>query len=57
MGVSIIIIEHLMAVLTDLCDRLLVMNGGEAFRIGTPHEVVGDPGVQELLLGSRRAAG
>ena len=52
-GVSIIIIEHLMTVLTDLCDRMLVMNSGEAFRIGTPHEVVGDPGVRELLLGTR----
>ncbi len=55
-GISIIIIEHLMSVLTDLCDRLMVMNSGELFRIGTPHEVVEDPAVQELLLGPRRAA-
>jgi ABC-type branched-subunit amino acid transport system ATPase component len=56
-GISIIIIEHLMAVLTDICDRLLVMNAGEAFRIGTPAEVVGDPAVQDLLLGTRHVAG
>lgn len=56
-GISVIIIEHLMAVLTDICDRMLVMDAGEAFRIGTPHEVVGDPAVQELLLGVRHAAG
>ena len=46
-----------MAVLTDLCDRLLIMNSGEAFRIGTPRGVVEDPAVQELLLGTRRVAG
>lgn len=56
LGISIIIIEHLMAVLTDLCDRMLVMNSGEAFRIGTPREIVEDPAVEELLLGTRRAA-
>lgn len=56
-GISVIIIEHLMAVLTELCDRMMVMDSGARFRLGTPTEIVDDPAVQELLLGPKRAAG
>lgn len=54
-GISIIIIEHLMSVLTQLCDRLLVMNNGAALKAGRPLEVMDDPEVQEVLLGVKHA--
>ena len=54
-GVTIIIIEHLMSVLTRLCDRLLILNNGEALSCGPPLMVVEDPAVQEVLLGGKRA--
>jgi branched-chain amino acid transport system ATP-binding protein len=54
-GISVIIIEHLMSVLTQLCDRLLVMNNGAALKLGKPLEVMDDPEVQEVLLGVKHA--
>lgn len=55
-GISLIIIEHLMSVLTSLCDHLLVMNNGAALRQGKPLEVMDDAEVQEVLLGVKRDA-
>lgn len=54
-GVTIIIIEHLMSVLTKLCDHLLVMNNGAALKQGKPLEVMDDAEVQEVLLGVKHA--
>ena len=54
-GITIIMIEHLMSALTRLCDRLLILNNGEALRVGEPHAVVEDPTVQEVLVGVKHA--
>ena len=54
-GLTIIMIEHLMSALTRSCDRLLVLNNGEAFRLGEPQEVVEDPAVIECLVGGKHA--
>ena len=54
-GLTVIMIEHLMSALTRSCDRLLVLNNGQALRLGEPRAVVEDPVVVECLVGGKSA--
>jgi branched-chain amino acid transport system ATP-binding protein len=54
-GLTVIMIEHLMSALTRSCDRLLILNNGEALCLGEPLAVVEDPAVIECLVGGKRA--
>lgn len=54
-GLTIIMIEHLMSALTRTCDRLLVLNNGEALSLGEPTAVVQEPAVIECLVGGGHA--
>ena len=56
LNVTIIIIEHFMKVLTELAEKLLVIESGTMVRCGDPVEVVNDPVVIECYLGSDDAA-
>ncbi len=38
-GITVIVIEQKVALLSEYCDRLVVMNGGRVALDGTPHEV------------------
>jgi branched-chain amino acid transport system ATP-binding protein len=51
LGITIIIIEHIMKVLTKLCQRLMILNNGERICIGSPQEVIRDKKVREVYLG------
>lgn len=55
-GVSILLIEHHMDVVTSLCDKVLVLSHGEAIASGTPREAISSPQVVEAYLGHRAAA-
>lgn len=50
-GVSILMIEHIMAALMKLSDRILVLHHGEMLAEGTPEEIVRNPKVAEAYLG------
>lgn len=50
-GVTVVFIEHVMPVVRDLADRVLVMDYGSALARGTYHEVTADPAVIEAYLG------
>ena len=56
MGITVVWIEHLMHVLMDNCDYLLVLNYGELLAQGTPEQVANDPAVVEAYLGKGGAA-
>jgi len=51
LGITIIIIEHLMKVLIEVSHRLMIMNSGEKICIGPPQEVTRDKEVIEVYLG------
>ena len=50
-GVTIILIEHVMKVMREAVDMILVMNEGSTIAYGTPDEVMNDYKVIECYLG------
>ena len=50
-GMTIILIEHHMDVVSELCDRVTVLDGGKVIAQGTAEEVKRDPQVMLAYLG------
>ena len=50
-GVTILVVEHDMHFVRNLCDHVVVLNFGRKIFEGTPDEVHRDPGVLEAYLG------
>ena len=55
LGITIIIIEHFMKVLTELTESLLIIESGRLICQGEPETVVNDPRVIECYLGDAHA--
>ena len=55
LGLSILIIEHFMKVLTQLSHRLMIIEGGRMICVDAPSVVVKDPRVIECYLGDSHA--
>jgi branched-chain amino acid transport system ATP-binding protein len=52
LGVTVLMVEHDMTLVSKVSDRVLAMNQGEVLAMGTPREVQTHPGVIEAYLGS-----
>jgi branched-chain amino acid transport system ATP-binding protein len=50
-GVTVVMIEHEMRIINNLCDRVVVLNQGTLLAEGAPREVLSRPEVQEAYLG------
>ncbi|TWO72180.1 ABC transporter ATP-binding protein [Caenimonas sedimenti] len=52
LGITVLMVEHDMTLVSKVSDRVLAMNQGEELATGTPREVQTHPGVIEAYLGS-----
>lgn len=50
-GITIILIEHIMEVVMNVCDRIVVVHHGEKIAEGTPKEISNNPEVIKAYLG------
>jgi branched-chain amino acid transport system ATP-binding protein len=53
LGVTVFWIEHIMQVLMNTCEHLIVLHHGEKLAEGAPQAVAGDPAVAEAYFGKK----
>jgi len=52
-SLTVIVVEHVMGILMELCPRIVVLHHGALIAEGSPQEVANDPQVIDSYLGTR----
>jgi branched-chain amino acid transport system ATP-binding protein len=52
LGITILMIEHILSAITETCDRVMVLNYGRKIAEGKAQEIMKDPTVVEAYLGA-----
>jgi len=55
LSVSMVVIEHNMRVIMNICSRIVVMNQGQVITTGTPEEIQKNKEVIRVYLGEKRS--
>ncbi len=50
-GIAVVVIDHNMRFMRDICDRIFVMHHGQELARGTPDQVLSNPNVIQAYLG------
>jgi ABC-type branched-subunit amino acid transport system ATPase component len=56
-GVTLLMVEHDMGLVLDLCDRIVVLDLGRVLAVGTPGEIEANPDVIRAYLGGSATPG
>jgi branched-chain amino acid transport system ATP-binding protein len=57
LGITVLLVEHDMRLVMDICDAVTALDYGRVLASGTPDEVVQDPAVVRAYLGEEEANG
>ena len=55
-GITVVMIEHVMKAIMNVCGRIVVLNYGKKLAEGTPQEITSNPAVIEIYLGEQAHA-
>lgn len=57
LGITVVWVEHIIQVLMETCEHLIVLNHGEKLAEGAPNEVAANPAVAEAYFGKKAQRG
>jgi branched-chain amino acid transport system ATP-binding protein len=56
-GITIVMVEHVMRAIMNVCNRIIVLHHGQKIAEGTPQEIASNQTVVEVYLGEQSHAG